>query len=149
MDSDNTEETEQLCWRAQVTACLAAAVVHLAQLPPKLNQVIQPLMASLRKEPHPPFQRVAAEALAQLMLLCIARQPCPNDRVIRNACVLACQEMPPLPAPEDSPPLGSEATALVQSPAATASLWSDKLGQIQLSAQSLALGPILFRSILE
>lgn len=73
---------------------MAAAVVHLAQLPPKLNHVIQPLMAALRKEPHPPFQRVAAEALAKLMLLCITRQPCPNDRVIKNACALAHQEPP-------------------------------------------------------
>ena len=95
--------------------------MHLAQLPPKLNQVIQPLMASLRKEPHPPFQRVAAEALAQLMLLCIARRPCPNDRVIKNACALACQEMPPLPAQQDGSPLGPEGAAHVQSPAAKAS----------------------------
>ena len=82
----------QAVWLVQVTACLAAAVVHVAQLPAKLNQVIQPLMAALRKEPHHPFQRVAAQALAKLMLLCIARQPCPNDRVIRNACALVHQE---------------------------------------------------------
>ena len=102
---------------------MAAAVVHLAQLPPKLNQVIQPLMASLRKEPNPPFQRVAAEALAKLMLLCIARQPCPNDRVIKNACVLACQEVPTLPASQDQDPspAGSGAAVLMQSPAAKAS----------------------------
>ena len=102
---------------------MAAAVVHLAQLPPKLNQVIQPLMASLRKEPHPPFQRVAAQALAKLMLLCIARQPCPNDRVIKNACALACQETPIMPDPQDQDPpsLDSDGAARMQKPAAKAS----------------------------
>ena len=108
----------------QVTACMAAAVVHLAKLPPKLNQVIQPLMASLRKEPHPPFQRLAAQALAKLMLLCIARQPCPNDRVIKNACALACQEAPLVP---DSASPGSYEAAQMQSPAAKASCLSSCL----------------------
>ena len=107
----------------QVTACMAAAVVHLAQLPPKLNQVIQPLMASLRKEPNPPFQRVAAQALAKLMLLCIARHPCPNDRVIKNACALACQDAPLLPVSQDQDltPLESDRAACLQTPAAKAS----------------------------
>lgn len=100
---------------------MAAAVVHLAKLPPKLNQLIQPMMASLRKEPHPPFQRLAAEALAKLMLLCIARQPCPNDRVIKNACALACQETPPVLASQDSALPGPDVVAQMQSPAAKAS----------------------------
>ncbi|KAA6421342.1 MAG: hypothetical protein FRX49_08620 [Trebouxia sp. A1-2] len=105
-----------------VTACLAAATVHVAQLPAKLNQVIQPLMAALRKEPHQPFQRVAAQALAKLMLLCIARQPCPNDRVIKNACALVHQEngsMTPEGSADVSGPVHSPAakgaTAFLQS----------------------------------
>ena len=126
----------------QVTACMAAAVVHLAQLPPRLNQLIQPLMASLRKEPQPPFQRVAAQALARLMLLCIARQPCPNDRVIKNACALACQEAALTASPQDGNAPGSDSAS--QSAAAKVSpARSDTLelhaAEIQLLAKA-ALG---------
>jgi len=112
----NLAYASQLVWLVQVTACLAAAVVHVAQLPAKLNQVIQPLMAALRKEPHQPFQRVAAQALAKLMLLCIARQPCPNDRVIKNACALVHQENGAMIS-EDS----ADVPGPVQSPAAKVS----------------------------
>ena len=70
---------------------MAAAVVQLAKLPAKLNQVIQPLMAALRREAQEPFQTAAAQALAHLMLLCLHRQPCPNDRCEPG---VTCDAMP-------------------------------------------------------
>lgn len=46
-------------------ACAAAAVVASGQLPPKLNQIIQPLMAAVRKEPEPEVQVRVARARGQ------------------------------------------------------------------------------------
>jgi hypothetical protein len=44
----------------------------------------------LRKEPLAALQAVAAEALAELMVGCVPRQPCPNDKLLRNLCSMAC-----------------------------------------------------------
>ncbi|KAF5829236.1 P-loop containing nucleoside triphosphate hydrolase protein [Dunaliella salina] len=71
-------------------ACCAAAVVHCGCLPPKLNQVIQPLMAAVRKEPEPEIQEVCASALAELIAACTTRSPSPNDKLVRNVCGMAC-----------------------------------------------------------
>ena len=46
-------------------------------------------MTALRKEPEPQLQQVSATALAELMSLCTARAPCPNDKLIRNICAMA------------------------------------------------------------
>ncbi|KAF6253887.1 SNF2 family N-terminal domain-containing protein [Scenedesmus sp. NREL 46B-D3] len=74
------------------SACLvlAAVVVASGRLPAKLNCVIQNLMAGLRKEPCRELQAVAASALAELMASCASRQPCPNDKLVKNLCVMAC-----------------------------------------------------------
>jgi len=71
-------------------ACCAAAVVHCGCLPPKLNQIIQPLMAAVRKEPEPEIQEVCASALAELIAACTTRSPSPNDKLVRNVCGMAC-----------------------------------------------------------
>jgi TATA-binding protein-associated factor len=63
-----------------VSAAQAVAVVHLASLPPKLNTIIQPLVAAIRREPQAALQDAAAGALASLTLLCLNRTPCPNDK---------------------------------------------------------------------
>lgn len=34
----------------------------------------------------------SAEALAELMCHCVARRPCPNDKLIKNICSLTCMD---------------------------------------------------------
>jgi hypothetical protein len=36
------------------------------------------------------LQAVAASALAELMASCTSRQPCPNDKLVKNLCAMAC-----------------------------------------------------------
>ena len=55
-------------------------MVHLAALPPKLNSIIQPLVAAIRREPQAALQDAAAAAMARLTLLCAGRTPSPNDK---------------------------------------------------------------------
>lgn len=74
------------------------------RLPPKLNCVLQNLMAGLRREPVQELQAVAAEALAELMVGCKTRQPCPNDKLLKNLCGMLCgdpAETPCATAAED------------------------------------------------
>ncbi len=66
-----------LCHHFKHRTCRAA---QLSQLPAKLNAVVQPLVGALRREPEPALRAVAADALAELVALCVTRQPSPNDR---------------------------------------------------------------------
>ncbi|RAL50435.1 hypothetical protein DM860_016902 [Cuscuta australis] len=75
-----------------VSALLAAAVVWMSNLPAKLNPVILPLMASMRREQEEILQGTAAEALAELIYCCMSRKPGPNDKLIRNLCSLTCMD---------------------------------------------------------
>lgn len=50
------------------------------ELPHKLNSLIQPLVAAVRREPQPRLQQVAAAALARLALLAADRTPSPTDK---------------------------------------------------------------------
>lgn len=63
-------------------APMRMSAVQAGQLPAKLNAVVQPLMAALRREPEPALRAVAAEALAELAAQCGARQPSPNERCV-------------------------------------------------------------------
>ena len=49
-------------------------------VPSKLNTVIQPLMAGLRREADAVVRDAVAAAVAQLVALCADRTPSPNDR---------------------------------------------------------------------
>ncbi|GMN49583.1 hypothetical protein TIFTF001_018736 [Ficus carica] len=75
-----------------VSALLAAAVVWMSELPARLNPVILPLMASIRREQEEKLQEKAAEALAELISHCISRKPSPNDKLIKNVCSLTCMD---------------------------------------------------------
>lgn len=82
------------------SACLAlaSAVIASGRLPAKLNCVIQNLMAGLRKEPCRELQAVAAAALAELMAGCTSRQPCPNEKLVKNLCSMACGDAAETPS---------------------------------------------------
>ena len=62
-------------------------------------------MTALRKEPEPQLQQVSATALAELMSLCTARAPCPNDKLIRNICAMAWSD------PAETPSAAAAAAA--------------------------------------
>lgn len=72
--------TSEAVLQTSVASAQAVAAVHLASLPPKLNTIIQPLVAAIRREPQAALQDAAAEALARLTLLCADRTPSPNDK---------------------------------------------------------------------
>ncbi|XP_073120900.1 TATA-binding protein-associated factor BTAF1 [Henckelia pumila] len=75
-----------------VSALLAAAFVWMSELPTKLNPVILPIMASVKREQEEILQNKAAESLAELIHQCIERKPGPNDKLIKNLCTLACMD---------------------------------------------------------
>ncbi|XP_059663033.1 TATA-binding protein-associated factor BTAF1 isoform X2 [Cornus florida] len=75
-----------------VSALVAAAVVWMSELPAKLNPIILPLMASIKREQEEILQNKAAEALAELVCHCIVRRPGPNDKLIKNLCSLTCMD---------------------------------------------------------
>lgn len=75
-----------------VSALVAAAVVWTAELPVRLNPIILPLMACIKREQEEILQEKAAEALAELVSHCISRRPSPNDKLIKNICSLTCMD---------------------------------------------------------
>lgn len=101
-------QTSDMVLRASVGAALAAAVVHSKRLPAKLNAVIQPLIAAVRREPQPLYQEEAATALACLIVACTKRTPSPADKIIRNVCGFAVGDPAVVPNAASPPPLGAE-----------------------------------------
>lgn len=83
-----------------VSALVAAAVVWMSELPAKLNPIILPLMASVKREQEEVLQNMAAEALAELIYHCVQRKPGPNDKLIKNLCGLVCMD------PSETPQAG-------------------------------------------
>ncbi|KAK9809358.1 hypothetical protein WJX73_008453 [Symbiochloris irregularis] len=83
----------QQSWLQRTTsAALATAVAQAGQVPAKLNIVLQPLMGALRREADPILRSAVAAALANLVVACCARQPCPNDRLIKNLSTMVCSQ---------------------------------------------------------
>ncbi len=64
----------------KMTQGSATLAVQIGHMPAKLNTVIQPLMAGLRREADPVVRDAVASAVAQLVTLCSDRSPSPNDR---------------------------------------------------------------------
>ncbi|KAK7263812.1 hypothetical protein RJT34_31409 [Clitoria ternatea] len=75
-----------------VTSAVAAAVVWMSEFPTRLTPIILPLMASIKREQEEILQMKSAEAIAELMYHCVARRPCPNDKLIKNICSLTCMD---------------------------------------------------------
>lgn len=75
-----------------VSSLVAAAVIWMSELPAKLNPIILPVMASIKREQEELLQKKAAEALAELISDCIARKPSPNDKLVKNICSLTCMD---------------------------------------------------------
>ncbi|KAL0847999.1 hypothetical protein Bca101_021246 [Brassica carinata] len=75
-----------------VTSLIAAAVVWMSEFPARLNPIILPLMASIKREQEQILQQKTAEALAELIAYCVDRKPSPNDKLIKNICSLTCMD---------------------------------------------------------
>jgi hypothetical protein len=54
--------------------------MQAGELPGKLNLVVQPIMATLRRETDPLLRSMAAVALAELVSLCAGRTSSPNGK---------------------------------------------------------------------
>jgi len=85
-------ETSEALLNTMVGAALASGVVHCrsAALPSKLNGLIQPLVAAVRREPQERLQAAAAKALARLTMRCADRSPGPSDKIVKNMIGFAC-----------------------------------------------------------
>ncbi|GMH10882.1 hypothetical protein Nepgr_012723 [Nepenthes gracilis] len=88
----------QINLHVTVSALMAAAVVWMSDLPARLNPIILPLMSSVRREQEEILQDKAADALAELICLCVMRKPGPLEKLIKNLCSLTC--MDPAETPE-------------------------------------------------
>ncbi|XP_062180641.1 TATA-binding protein-associated factor BTAF1-like [Phragmites australis] len=75
-----------------VSSLVASAVVWMSGLPGKLNPVILPLMAAIKREQEEILQDKAADALAELIFSCVGRKPGPNDKLTKNICTLTCTD---------------------------------------------------------
>ncbi|KAG8086577.1 hypothetical protein GUJ93_ZPchr0010g10708 [Zizania palustris] len=80
-----------------VSSLVASAVVWMSGLPSKLNPVILPLMAAVKREQEEILQDKAADALAELIFSCVGRKPGPNDKLTKNLCTLACTDVSETP----------------------------------------------------
>ncbi|KAL9678205.1 hypothetical protein QQ045_016044 [Rhodiola kirilowii] len=75
-----------------VSSLVASAVVWTSKLPEKLNPVILPLMASIKREQEEALQLKAAEALAELISHCIGSRNGAIEKIIKNICSLICSD---------------------------------------------------------
>lgn len=79
--------------KIQVHACIAAVLVDKAEIPSKLNCVVQPLMAGIRTEKENILQMLFATQLARLIVLCHKRKAA-VQKMIGNVCLMACDKAP-------------------------------------------------------
>lgn len=84
-------------YRLGISCLLAAAWVKVLQdssadLPAKLNALIQPLIGGARREKDEFVQRKAAEALAELIWMSRGRTPTPAGKIVKNLCLFACSD---------------------------------------------------------
>lgn len=96
-------QTNEALLNTMVGAALASSIVHCrsSTLPAKLNSLIQPLVAAVRREPQERLQAAAAKALARLTMRCADRTPGPSDKIVKNMIGFACGD------PRETPRAGS------------------------------------------
>lgn len=80
-----------------VSSLLASAVIRLCRvtgtvLPSKLNNIIQPLIAGIRREKDQFLQMLVAEYLAELVWIARSRNPSPSGKIVKNLCLFACAD---------------------------------------------------------
>lgn len=80
-----------------VLSLLASAIVQTskaleADLPSKLNHIIQPLIAGIRREKDEFLQGLVADSIAELVMLSRKRNPSPSSKIVKNLCIFACAD---------------------------------------------------------
>lgn len=83
---------EQNSLNITTLSSLARAVVAFRAMPDKLNPVIKPLMDSIKTEENEQMQTCSANTLARLLDLCHKRDPCPNNKILKNICIFLCAD---------------------------------------------------------
>jgi len=73
-------------------SAVAASTSPAGALPAKLNGMIQPLIAGVRREKDEFVQRIAAEYLAELIWLSRDRSPSPAGKIVKNLGMFACAD---------------------------------------------------------
>ncbi len=109
-----TAELLQAILHGSTAALLAAAVIRSGRLPAKLNVLLQPAMAAVRREAEQPLQRVVAQAVATVLRLCQDRKPNPADKLLKNVGIMACSDPGETPSAAAPPPAEGEAAAQQQ-----------------------------------
>lgn len=99
-------------FHVSVMSSMAAAIVDSGELPAKLNALIQPLVASIRRESDIFLQNLAAKALARLIWLVLDRVPSPSQKIIRNLCLFACSDREHMLSASDPPNVSEGVKAL-------------------------------------
>lgn len=67
-----------------------------------VNPVVKPLMDSIKMEDNEQLQESASRSLARLLELCQFRNPCPNNKILKNSGNFLCAD------PEITPKVNSE-----------------------------------------
>ena len=114
---------------AACSGALAAAAIAMGGLPPKLNTVLQPLMACLRREARARLRVLAAAALADAAGLAADCDPCPNGKVVAAIVGMATSDPSTCPSPdaEDEAPAAPPPPARLGGEAALAA-FADRFG---------------------
>ena len=89
VSASRLRETEMKLHQS-VLAAAAALAVSFQRLPQKLNPIIQPLMASTRRERDEALQSEAAKAIAKLVKRAMSREKSPSGKICSNIFLMAC-----------------------------------------------------------
>jgi TATA-binding protein-associated factor len=78
----------------RVYASIAAAVVSMGILPPKLNPIIRNLMSSVQTEENYDLQCRSANAVARMLYLNVqvGGKTNTNDKIVKNCCAYLCSD---------------------------------------------------------
>lgn len=80
-------------WHAanrRIRGTVASALVLGGSLPPKLTDLIKPLVDSLKKEHHRLLQNYSAIAVSRLMVLCRNREKNPSGKILEKIVDMLC-----------------------------------------------------------
>lgn len=80
----------QMELQTRVKGSIASMEVASGKIPPKLNGIVQPLMAGIRTESEIQFQKLFAENLANFIILCHCRKAAVN-KMVENICSMSSE----------------------------------------------------------
>jgi len=90
MDNRAKSYAAQVLVESSIFLCKFNIVHNLStlwKLPVKLNYIIRPLMETIKKETNEAVVLKTSHTLSKLIEVCLERNPCPNDKLIKNLTV--------------------------------------------------------------